>query len=98
MEPEIRVTRINNRWHARLFYNDVCIDEMACENKLDIGWVCREMLRWYAKGLYPLSEFAEAARRRQTSRPFRKIWYKGQLENQRIRKENGKGTHSTDKN
>ena len=73
---EIKVTRIKNRFHARLYVNGKVFDEMACTEKKDIGFICREMLRWYDKGLGPHSDFASAARSRQTPRPPGKIWYR----------------------
>lgn len=83
MDPEnlkLKVTRINNRYHARLYDGDVVLDEMACEEKCDIGWICREMLRWYDKGLFPVSKMASAARERHINPPKSRVWYKVQLE------------------
>lgn len=40
---EVKVTRINNKWHCRLLENKKVIDEMACENTQDIGYICREV-------------------------------------------------------
>ncbi len=79
-EPRIKVTRIGKKWHARLIENDYVLDEMACQNKLDIGWICREMLTWYSK-LGGVSDFAEAARERHLhdKKPCGKIWYKTNL-------------------
>ena len=79
MEPEIKVTKIKNRWHARMIIDDVVRDEMACENRVDIGWICREMLRWFVKG-GGRSEFASAARKRQQSGAQGQVWYYGELE------------------
>ncbi len=81
MEPEIKVTRIKNRWHSRLFFNNKIIDEMACECSNDIGFICREMLRWFDK-LGGESNFASQARKRQTS-PIGKIWYKRKLDEEK---------------
>lgn len=74
-DPEVKVTRIVNKWHARLIYKGVIIDEMACSDREDIGWICREMLRWFDKA-GGCSEFAAASRKRQTSTPLGHIWYK----------------------
>ncbi len=60
----IKVTRLNNRWHTRLYVNDKVRSEMACEYRADIGWACRQMLSWYQR-LGGNSVFANAARRRQ---------------------------------
>ncbi len=59
-----KVTNINDRYHIRLLNEDNVINEMACELKLDIGWCCREMLRWHQK-LGGNSKMAEASRNRQ---------------------------------
>ncbi len=82
MEPEIGVTRIKLRWHIRLCLDGVVLDEMACINQLDIGWCCREMLRWYDK-TGGGSSFASAARDRQTVGPSDKVWYKVDLQGER---------------
>ena len=74
----IKVTRINDRWHARLLRGQEIIDEMACRLQCDIGYICREMLRWYDK-MGGVDKFAEAARSRQTLCPSGKIWYQNQL-------------------
>lgn len=82
MTPKVKVTRIANRWHARLLINNKIFDEMACNTKCDIGWICREMLRWYQK-LGGNSAFADAARKRQSGQPVGRIWWRKDLnENQ----------------
>lgn len=73
----IKVTNINNQYHARLFLGDKIIDEMSCCEKIDIGWICREMLRWYDKSFYPYSKFASKSRERQSSSPIGKVQYIG---------------------
>jgi len=78
MEPEIKVTRINNRWHARLIVDGKIYDEMACANRVDIGWICREMLRWLDK-MGGGGEFASAARHRQHTGAQGRVWYLGYL-------------------
>lgn len=75
---KLKVTRISDRWHARLYRDDNIIDEMACNLQCDIGYICREMLRWYDK-LGEIDDFAAAARRRQLCSPVGRIWYKHQL-------------------
>ena len=77
-EPRIKVTRIGNRWHARLLLDESVIDEMSCELKCDIGWICREMLRWYSK-IGGVSLLAESARNRQTAAPTGKVRYRFRL-------------------
>ena len=81
-EPEIKVTRINNKWHARMTIDGEVRDEMACEVRQDIGWICREMLRWLDKG-GSNSKFASAARHRQHTGPVSQVWYQGELNNQK---------------
>lgn len=78
---DIRVTRVNNRYHARLFCEGRVIDEMACECRSDIGWICREMLRWDDK-LGGGTAWASAARHRQTSTALLagRVWWRIQLE------------------
>lgn len=73
---DIKVTKINNKWHARLYNLNTgqILDESACKLKSDIGWICREMLRWYDK-LGGISKFASAARNRQKGKPEGKVYY-----------------------
>lgn len=78
IEPEIKVTRIGERWHARLLIDKAVHDEMACANRQDIGWICREMLRWFCK-LGGVSKFASAARKRQVTGPIGKVWHRNNL-------------------
>lgn len=75
----IKITRINNRFHARLYLDSDVLDEMACRDKIDIGWICREMLRWFDK-CGGVSDMASAARARHTTKPKGRVWYKVQLE------------------
>lgn len=81
-----KVTRIGKRWHARLLMEDGTVfDEMACDHKEDIGFICYTMLRWYDK-LGGCDPMADASRnrvtRKQQREPVGKIWYKGELENE----------------
>ena len=73
MEPEIKVTKIADRWFARMTVAGEVRDEMACEFRCDIGWICREMLRWHQK-LGGSSAFAAAARKRHTTEAKGRIW------------------------
>ena len=77
----IKVTFIKNRGHARLLEGSKILDEMACSTRQDIGWICREMLRWYDKWGGKYSELAVAARKRQndTLYPIGKVWTYNQL-------------------
>lgn len=80
IEPKLRltVTYMDKRWVATLYVQDEEFDRMACENKCDIGWICRELLRWFSK-LGGVSEWAESARRRQTPFPQGRVWGGKQL-------------------
>lgn len=80
---DIRVTKIGHRWHARLLKGDIVLDEMACEYQQDIGWMCREMMRWADKG-FDQDQFTAASRERhnEDGRPVGKIWYQNKLRKQ----------------
>ena len=85
---EIKVVTINNRYHARLYKGEKVLDEMACEHKEDIGYICRTMLRWYDK-MGGNSTFAKQARKRlnaQNCFPIGKIWYKNKLDEEKDKK------------
>ena len=75
---DVKVTRIGPRWHARLLDNNQVVDEMACASQSDIGWICREMLRWQDK-LGSESPFVAAARQRHVTSPTGRIWYHAEL-------------------
>lgn len=76
---ETRVTNIGNRYHARLFSDDgQVLDEMACVLKSDIGWICREMLRWQDK-LGNYNEQTRFARKKHVVAPVGRVWYRNQL-------------------
>lgn len=82
MEPEIKVTRIANRWHARMTVGGEIRDEMACELRVDIGSICREMLRWYQK-LGGRSVAASARKRQTASGAKGKIWWRKDIQSKR---------------
>jgi hypothetical protein len=84
-EPSIKVTKIRNRWHARLLLGDKVYDEMACEVKEDISWISREMLRWYDK-CGGKSAFASAARKRHTKPHIGRVWYRNELQREKATK------------
>ena len=79
---DIKVTKIKNRWHARLIRieDKKVIDEMACNNREDIRFICYTMLRWADKMGWN-SPMAHAARERQkvNQQPKGKIWYQNKL-------------------
>ena len=72
-----KVTKINNRWHCRLFLNGKLHDEMSSDDRRDIGFMCREMLRWVDKMGYNCP-MADASRHRgKNHEQFGKIRYLG---------------------
>lgn len=84
-DPRIKVTRIGSRYHIRLWNNNKIYDEMACKLRLDIGWCCRSMLRFFSK-CGGNSKFAHAARMRlSSSTPIGKVWFLKHLEEERER-------------
>ena len=85
MEPDIKVTRIKNRFHARCYLNGNVVDEMACKEKEDIGVICHIMFRWIHKLGIHVSKYTDSARHRQSNQrtPKGKIWYKVDLDKER---------------
>ena len=79
-----RVTKINNRWHCRLYRLDEVHDEMACTDQRDIGYCMREMLRWYDKMSFePFSDMAIASRNRgKNFKVHGKVFFRKDLENE----------------
>ena len=65
---------------------------MACEDKEDIGYICRTMMRWHDK-CGGTSSYASSSRDRlsdtEKNPPRRrgKIWYRGQLESMKAKNE-----------
>jgi hypothetical protein len=83
----IKVTKINDKWHARLSFLDSVIDEMACNVRQDIGYICQEMMRWADK--LGGDAYTNATRHRrgakeenyiENSKPVGTIWYATELE------------------
>jgi hypothetical protein len=74
MEPEIKVTKIKNRWHARLIEDGKVHSEMACDLREDIGYLCRNLLRWYDK-CGGVSIYAHKSRQRWNSKQEANRWY-----------------------
>ena len=76
MSTSIKVTKIKNRWHARLSFNGAVISEMACTARQDIGFICGQLLRSFSKEASTVSGMAEASRDRQKNQtPVDKIWW-----------------------
>ncbi len=90
-EPEVVVTNINGRYHIRVIQTGHVRDEMAVEDRRDIGWACREVLRWQAK-LGSTADVVLASRQRNTikqqsgansTQPHGRVWYKVHLDEER---------------
>jgi hypothetical protein len=63
VEHEITVKNINGKYHCRVFTNGELNREAMCEDRLDIGYTCRSLLRWEDKcGNW--SDFASSSRER----------------------------------
>jgi hypothetical protein len=85
---ETKVTRIKNRWHTRLILIETgkIVDEMACDDRRNIGYCCHEMLRWADKLGWD-SPMARATRRRNQQQPVPdNIWYNTDLIDRNVRK------------
>lgn len=59
----VEVRRIGNGYNCRVFVNGELNQEARCSDRSDIGYTCRDMLRWEDK-CGNISQFASAARRR----------------------------------
>lgn len=69
-----KTTNINGNYHTRLYNGDTLVSEMACKLKEDVGYCCRELLRWYDK-LGGTSKMADASRgRNKNISPKGKVW------------------------
>jgi hypothetical protein len=88
-EVTVKVTTINGRHHARLFRPDgSLVDEMACEDKRDLPFICRTVLRWYNK-MGGDSQQADRARHRNKEGHGKdglvgKVWYKREIDEERL--------------
>ena len=72
-----KVTFIKDKFHIRLLEDDILLNEMACKNKVDIGWCCANMLKWHDK-LGGSSKMASKSRERWAKRslsPVGKVWH-----------------------
>lgn len=67
-EHEVKVSRINNRYHVRIFLNGKINQEAVC-NKENIGFTCRSLLRWEDK-CGNMSKYASSARERHNKKDF----------------------------
>ena len=68
-EHEVTVRNINGRFHVRVFLNGILNQEAVCENRKDIGWTARSLLRWEDK-CGNISQFAGAAGERHNRKDF----------------------------
>ncbi len=83
-----KVTKINYKYHCRLFYKNEVFNEMVCKEQKDIRFCIKEMLRWYDKCRGD-SQMANASRNRNNlnnNKPIGKIWYNNQLK--RVKNDN----------
>ena len=63
VEHEVTVRNINGNYHCRVLVNGELNQEAVCYDKSNIGYTCRNLLRWEDKcGNW--SKFASAARER----------------------------------
>jgi hypothetical protein len=67
VEHEVTVRNINGSYHCRVFVNGELNQEAVCYSKRDIGYTCRNLLRWEDK-CGNISKFASAARERLNQR------------------------------
>jgi len=63
MCEEVKVVSINGLYHARYIVDGVIKSEYTCEDKKEIGLMCREMLRWQHK-LGNVTPLTTSARKR----------------------------------
>ena len=76
-----KITKINGKYHCRLYDKGKVFEELACALKKDIPFCITYMLRWYDK-LGGTSTLAKASRNRNALKPqivTGKIWYPRQL-------------------
>jgi hypothetical protein len=60
---EVKVTRIGNVYHCRVFTNGELNQEAIAQNRSEISYVCKSLLRWEDK-CGNISKFASSARER----------------------------------
>lgn len=77
---DIKVTKIGNRYHARLFKGERIVAEMSCELRIDIGYICRQLMRTEDK--MGGDRVTSASRNRLNTKsinfkgPVGKVWYR----------------------
>ncbi len=62
-EHEVKVTRINDAWHCRVYVQGEVNQEAKCFHRANIGYTCRSLLRWEDK-CGNISKLASSARAR----------------------------------
>jgi len=67
VEHEVKVNRIGDVYHCQVFTNGILNQEAIAENQSEIGYVCKDLLRWEDK-CGNLSAFASSARARLNKR------------------------------
>ncbi|AAQ17778.1 hypothetical protein Aeh1ORF116c [Aeromonas phage Aeh1] len=82
LKTETKLTRINNKYHCRLYVNDKLYDEMACEFRLDVGLCFRIMMRWLDKTSGDNAHTTAVRRRMWDKEKYQhtsvgKLWYIG---------------------
>jgi hypothetical protein len=60
---EVKVNRIGNVYHCQVFTNGVLNQEAIANDRSEIGYVCKNLLRWEDK-CGNISAFASSARKR----------------------------------
>lgn len=68
-QHEVKVCRINGKYHVRILLNGEVNQEAVCNNKIDIGYTARSLLRWEDK-CGNISKFAHSARERHARKDF----------------------------
>ena len=82
MELDTKVTKVKDKWHCRLLKDGSIIDEMACNDRQDIGFCFHEMLRWYDKlGGSDKMASASRARWKKVNKPVGKVEYARRKDN-----------------
>ncbi len=68
---------------------EVITEHCADDSRLDIGWTCREMLRWFDK-LGSTSDYASKSRDRTHEKPWAEvkgdIWWRTELDDEKERR------------
>ena len=71
-EPlSVKVTAMKNHFIATLYNEGKVRDRRVVFRKCDIGYACRDMMRWFSK-MGGISKWAEAARRRHNEKDYKR--------------------------